>query len=53
MPFAALGVDPAKHSRLQFNLSVRKTADDLWVEWQSTLGCTWEVERAGVIELVR
>jgi hypothetical protein len=53
VPFAALGVDPAKHSRLQFNLSVRKTADDLWVEWQSTLGCTWEVERAGVIELVR
>ncbi len=51
IPFAALGIDPARHIRLQFNLSVRKTADDLWVEWQSTRGCTWEVERAGVIEL--
>jgi hypothetical protein len=53
LPFAALGIDPAKHARLQFNLSVRKSADEVWVEWQSTLGCTWEVERAGAIELVR
>ena len=53
IPFAALGVDPAKAPRLQFNASVRKSADELWVEWQSTGGCTWEVERAGVIELVR
>jgi len=53
VPFGALGVDAAKPVRLQFNLSVRKTADDLWVEWQSTGGCTWEVEKAGVLELVR
>ncbi len=53
IPFAALGVDPAKHSRLQFNLSVRKTADELWVEWQSTFGSTWEVGNAGVLELQR
>ena len=53
IPFAALSTDPAKAPRLQFNLSVRKSADELWVEWQSTGGCTWEVERAGGLELVR
>jgi hypothetical protein len=53
VPWAAMGVDPAEQPRLQFNLSVRKSADEQWLEWQSTGGCTWEVERAGVLELLR
>ena len=53
IPFAALGLDPAKHTRLQFNLSVRKSADALWVEWQGTADCTWEVGQAGILELTR
>ena len=53
VPWASLGLDPAKVSKLNFNLSVRKTADDQWVEWQGTNGCTWQVENAGIIELVK
>ncbi len=53
VPFASLGIDPAKHTKLQFNLSVRKSADEQWLMWQGTAACTWEVGNAGVIELVR
>ncbi|NCO39363.1 MAG: hypothetical protein COZ06_21885 [Armatimonadetes bacterium CG_4_10_14_3_um_filter_66_18] len=53
VPFASLGIDPAKHTKLQFNLSVRKSADEQWLMWQGTGACTWEVGNAGVIELVR
>ncbi len=52
IPFASLGIDPAKHKRFQFNLSARKAADELWLEWESTRGCTWQVDQAGFIELV-
>ena len=51
--FAALGIDPARHARIRFNLSVRKTADAQWLMWQGTGGCTWQVDGAGFIELVR
>ncbi len=51
IPFAALGIDPAKHTRLEFNLTVRKTAADLWLEWRGTGGYSWEVAKAGFIEL--
>ncbi len=53
LPFTSLGVDPAKHTKLAFNLSVRKSAQPVWVEWQGTEACTWEVGNAGFIELVR
>jgi hypothetical protein len=53
VPFAALGISPASQTRLAFNLSVRKTADELWVEWQGTAACTWEVGNAGVLDLTR
>ena len=51
IPFASLGIDPAKHRTFAFNLSVRKTADDLWLQWRSTRGSTWQVDRAGVLKL--
>jgi hypothetical protein len=53
IPWASLGVDPAKHTRFALNLSVRKTADDSWVMWRGTGGCTWEVGNAGIIELAQ
>ncbi|MGQ9731460.1 MAG: right-handed parallel beta-helix repeat-containing protein, partial [Candidatus Zipacnadales bacterium] len=54
IPFASLGIDPTKHQRLQFNLSVRKTAPEpFWLMWQGTGGCTWEVGNAGVIVLAK
>lgn len=52
VPWASLGLNPKKHRKLNFNLSVRKTADELWVEWQGTNACTWQVNNAGMIELV-
>jgi hypothetical protein len=51
IPWTSLALDPAKQRKLQLNLSVRKTADDQWVEWYSTQGCTWEVQKAGRVEL--
>ncbi len=51
IPWASLGVDPAGHRRLQCNLSVRKTADELWLQWRSTRGDTHAVERAGILKL--
>ena len=53
IPFASLGVNPNRQSRLAFNLSVRKTANDLWLMWQGTGSYTWEVAHAGFLELAR
>ncbi|MBT4817864.1 MAG: hypothetical protein HN742_30415 [Lentisphaerae bacterium] len=50
IPFRSLDIDPAKHRKIQFNLSVRKTADNQWVEWQGTGGSTWKVDNAGILE---
>ena len=51
IPFASLGIDPKKHRRFEFNLTVRKTAQPVWLMWQSTRGNSWLVDRAGVLEL--
>jgi hypothetical protein len=51
IPLASLGIDPAKVGRVAFNLSVRKIADALWLEWCGTGACTWEVGNAGALEL--
>ena len=51
IPFAALGIDPAKHKKLEFNLTVRKTAADQWLMWRGTGGYSWEVAKAGFLEL--
>jgi hypothetical protein len=51
IPFSAIGVDPAKQKRVEFNLSVRKTAGLQWMMWRGTLGYTWQVDKAGVLEL--
>ncbi|MBM4086211.1 MAG: hypothetical protein FJ272_15615 [Planctomycetes bacterium] len=53
IPFAALGIDPAKQTKFEFNLSVRKTAAPLWLMWQGTGACTWEVRNAGILALGR
>jgi hypothetical protein len=53
IPFASLGINPAKQRRFACNLSVRKTAGDQWVMWRGTGGYTWDVDRAGFLELAR
>jgi hypothetical protein len=52
IPFAALGIDPKKHTKLEFNLTVRKSAAPAWLMWRGTGGYSWEVSNAGFIELV-
>ena len=51
IPWAAIGLDPAKQKRLAFNLTVRKTADDLWQMWRSTRAHSYDVDLAGILEL--
>lgn len=51
IPFASLGVDPAKDRSLDFNLTVRKVADNLWIMWTGTGGNSWLVDQAGRLEL--
>jgi hypothetical protein len=51
IPWTSLGVDPRKDRRLQFNLSARKAAEPVWVEWQGTRSATWDVAGVGIIEL--
>jgi len=51
IPWAALGLDPAKQKRLALNLTVRKTADTLWQMWRSTRAHSYDVDLAGILEL--
>jgi hypothetical protein len=50
IPFVSLGLDPAKQKRVPFSLSVRKTANDLWLMWRGSHTGTWDVDKVGVIE---
>jgi hypothetical protein len=36
-----------------FNLTVRKSHDDLWLMWEATRGHSYDVGQAGFIEFVR
>jgi hypothetical protein len=51
IPFAAMGLDPAKHRRFAFSLTVRKSAGPAWVLWQGTHAATWQADKAGFLEL--
>lgn len=50
IPFASLGLDPAKAS-LAFNIGVLKKAQGEWTAWVSTNGAPWHLERAGKLLL--
>jgi len=52
IPLRLLDVDPATTTRLAFSLAVRKTADDLWLMWVPTYGHSYDVDQAGIMELV-
>ncbi len=53
IPFATIGIDPAKSPRIAFSLTVRKAADNLWLMWEGTRGHSYDVDRAGFLQLVR
>jgi len=52
IPFASLGVNPKTERAFDFNLTVRKVADGLWVMWVGTEGFSYAVDKAGRILLV-
>jgi hypothetical protein len=51
IPWQMLEVEPTPGARLAFSLSVRKTLDDLWLMWEGTRGHSYDVSRAGFLEL--
>jgi hypothetical protein len=51
IPFASLGIDPQAHRQIAFNLSLRKTGGPEWVLWVGTNHATWNVHKAGFLEL--
>jgi hypothetical protein len=51
IPWKALGMREAGGAKLLFNITVRKTGDNLWLMWQGTGGYSWQVEKAGYIQL--
>ncbi|MHB8995546.1 MAG: right-handed parallel beta-helix repeat-containing protein [Armatimonadota bacterium] len=52
IPWAALGIDPAKTTKLLFNIGVLKKTESEWIAWTSTDGAPWHLERAGKLVLV-
>lgn len=54
IPFASLGIDPAKQPRLFFSLSIRKTGEPHWLQWQGTRDkATWQADNSGYMELAK
>jgi len=53
IPLRMLELDPAANARVAFNLTVRKSRDDLWLMWEGTRGHSYDVDRAGLLEFAR
>jgi len=53
IPLASLGIEPDPALRLDFNLSVRKSAQPLWQMWHGTGAHTWDVHQAGILRFAR
>jgi len=53
IPFASLGIDPARDRKLAFNLTVRKARSGLWLMWEGTRGHSYDADQAGLVELAR
>lgn len=51
IPWAALGIDPAKAGSLAFNIGVLKKTEDEWIAWVSANGAPWHMEQAGRLVL--
>ncbi|MEA3402777.1 MAG: right-handed parallel beta-helix repeat-containing protein [Armatimonadota bacterium] len=52
IPFASLGIEPEPELRLNFNISVRKSAQPLWQMWRGTGAHTWDVDTGGIVRFV-
>lgn len=51
IPLSSLGLKTGKKTQMPFNLSVRKMCGPYWMMWRGTLGSTWAIDQAGLLEL--
>ena len=49
VPLASLGIEPTAKTKLELNISVRKTGSSLWLMWHGTAAHTWDVQDAGTL----
>ena len=50
MPFAAAGIEARQGTKLRFNVGIRRTAANEWIQWCGS-GATWRLEKAGILVL--
>ena len=53
IPWQMVEIEPTPGARFPFSLAVRKTLDDLWLMWEGTRGHSYDVSRAGFLELAK
>jgi len=51
LPWSALGVKPVAGAKLAFNVGLRRSATNEWLQWAGSLAQTWVVSQAGTLEL--
>ncbi len=51
IPWQALGLKPEAGLKIPFNMTVYRSADNVWRCWEGTLGQSWKLDRAGTLQL--
>lgn len=51
IPWSALGLKPEAGMKIPFNMTVYRSADDVWRCWEGTLGESWQLDEAGTLQL--
>ena len=51
IPWKALGLKPEAGKKIPFNMSVYRSADDIWRSWEGTLGESWQLDQGGTLQL--
>ena len=51
IPWSALGLKPEAGMKIPFNLTVYRSADNVWRCWEGTLGQSWQLDQAGTLQL--
>lgn len=51
IPFDALGIKPNQDMKIAFNMCAFVNEYDNWHCWEGTLGASWQVDQAGILQL--
>ena len=51
IPWQALGLKPKAGLKIPFNMTVYRSADNVWRCWEGTLGESWQLDQAGTLQL--